>query len=198
MEQDMRTRTHPRKNLGQRNMRLRKERPSSRKISLYLYKMTFPNVRWREIWADTWQAPAEKNKYLRPHSSDCKTRFTQVTHQRGPLKILKKSHNNNFFFFFEVRLLRTDSHRFVSLISLFHQMKGMPWIFTPSPLPWTTDFFKKFPTNAGPTLGPTLAPGIGCYPRGWDSFHSDVIKLLSQNSEVLRILIYTRLKINKK
>ena len=31
-----------------------------------------------------------------------------------------------------------------------------------------------------------------------DGFHSDVIKLLSQNSEVLRIVIYTRLKINKK
>ena len=33
-----------------------------------------------------------------------------------------------------------------------------------------------------------------------NSFHSDVIKLLSQiqNSEVLRILIYTRLKISKK
>ena len=29
-------------------------------------------------------------------------------------------------------------------------------------------------------------------------FHSDVIKLQSQNREVLRILIYTRLKINKK
>ena len=31
-----------------------------------------------------------------------------------------------------------------------------------------------------------------------DGFHSDVIKWLSQNREVLRILIYTRLKINKK
>ena len=31
-----------------------------------------------------------------------------------------------------------------------------------------------------------------------DGFHSDVIKLESQNSEILRILIYTRLKINKK
>ena len=31
-----------------------------------------------------------------------------------------------------------------------------------------------------------------------DGFHSDVIKLQSQNSEVLRILIYTRLKINRK
>ena len=31
-----------------------------------------------------------------------------------------------------------------------------------------------------------------------DGFHSDVIKLQSQNSEVLRILIYTGLKINKK
>ena len=31
-----------------------------------------------------------------------------------------------------------------------------------------------------------------------DGFHSDVIKLLSHNSEVLRILIYTRLKINKR
>ena len=31
-----------------------------------------------------------------------------------------------------------------------------------------------------------------------DGFHSDIIKLLSQNSKVLRILIYTRLKINKK
>ena len=29
-------------------------------------------------------------------------------------------------------------------------------------------------------------------------FHSDFIKLLSQNNEVLRILIYIRLKINKK
>ena len=30
-----------------------------------------------------------------------------------------------------------------------------------------------------------------------DGFHSDVMKCWSQNSEVLRILIYTRLKINK-
>ena len=31
-----------------------------------------------------------------------------------------------------------------------------------------------------------------------DGFHSDVIRLQSQKSEVLRILIYTRLKINRK
>ena len=31
-----------------------------------------------------------------------------------------------------------------------------------------------------------------------DGFHSDVIKLQSQNGEVLRIRIYNRLKINKK
>ena len=31
-----------------------------------------------------------------------------------------------------------------------------------------------------------------------DGFHSDVIRLQSQKSEVLQILIYTRLKINKK
>ena len=31
-----------------------------------------------------------------------------------------------------------------------------------------------------------------------DGFHCDVIKLESQNSEVLQIRIYTRLKINKK
>ena len=31
-----------------------------------------------------------------------------------------------------------------------------------------------------------------------DGFHSDVIRLQSQKSEVLRILIYTRLKINEK
>ena len=31
-----------------------------------------------------------------------------------------------------------------------------------------------------------------------DAFHSDVIKLQSQKSEVLRILIYTSLKINRK
>ena len=31
-----------------------------------------------------------------------------------------------------------------------------------------------------------------------DDFHCDVIKLYSQNSEILRILIYTRLKVNKK
>ena len=30
-----------------------------------------------------------------------------------------------------------------------------------------------------------------------DGFHSDVIKLYSQNSEVLQILIYTKLKITK-
>ena len=31
-----------------------------------------------------------------------------------------------------------------------------------------------------------------------DGFHSDVIKLLSQNSKVVRILIYTRFNLNKK
>ena len=31
-----------------------------------------------------------------------------------------------------------------------------------------------------------------------DGFHCDVIKLQNQNSEVLQILIYTRLKITKK
>ena len=31
-----------------------------------------------------------------------------------------------------------------------------------------------------------------------DGFHSDVIKFSSQNSQVLRILIYTRLTIKKK
>ena len=31
-----------------------------------------------------------------------------------------------------------------------------------------------------------------------DGFHSDIIRLQSQKSKVLRILIYTRLKINRK
>ena len=31
-----------------------------------------------------------------------------------------------------------------------------------------------------------------------DGFQSDVIKLQSQNSKVLRILIYSRLKVNEK
>ena len=31
-----------------------------------------------------------------------------------------------------------------------------------------------------------------------DGFHGDVIRLQSQKSDVLRILIYTRLKINRK
>ena len=31
-----------------------------------------------------------------------------------------------------------------------------------------------------------------------DGFHGDVIRLQSQKSEVLRIVIYTRLKINRK
>ena len=35
-------------------------------------------------------------------------------------------------------------------------------------------------------------------PKFIDGFHGDVIRLLSQKSEVLRILIYTRLKINRK
>ena len=34
--------------------------------------------------------------------------------------------------------------------------------------------------------------------RSIDGFHGDVIRLQSQKSEVLRILIYTRLKINRK
>ena len=49
-----------------------------------------------------------------------------------------------------------------------------------------------------------LHVGASCY-REWnklrpyiDGFHSDVIKLYSQNSEFLRFLIHTRLKINKK
>ena len=33
---------------------------------------------------------------------------------------------------------------------------------------------------------------------GVDVFHGDVIRVQSQKSEVLRILIYTRLKINRK
>ena len=50
-----------------------------------------------------------------------------------------KSHTTTIFLFFlmfEVRFLHADPHRFVLLISLFHQMKGMPWMLTPSPLPW--------------------------------------------------------------
>ena len=35
-------------------------------------------------------------------------------------------------------------------------------------------------------------------PHTIDGFHGDVIRLQSQKSEVLRILIYTRLKINRK
>ena len=35
-------------------------------------------------------------------------------------------------------------------------------------------------------------------PHTIDGFHGDVIRLQSQKSEVLRILIYTRLKINMK
>ena len=50
-----------------------------------------------------------------------------------------KSHTTTIFLLFlmfEVRFLHADPHRFVLLISLFHQMKGMPWMLTPSPLPW--------------------------------------------------------------
>ena len=39
---------------------------------------------------------------------------------------------------------------------------------------------------------------LGTEKTSIDGFHSDVIRLQSQKSEVLRILIYTRLKINKK
>ena len=45
---------------------------------------------------------------------------------------------------------------------------------------------------------PGMWQGYHLLIEGIDGFHSEVIKLLSQNSEVLRILIYTRLKINKK
>lgn len=124
MEQDMRTRTHPRKNLGQRNMRLRKERPSSRKISLYLYKMTFPNVRWREIWADTWQAPAEKNKYLRPHSSDCKNQLHTGHPPAGSTQNIEKVTQQQFFFLFEVRLLRTDLYRWFHCFTRCRACRG--------------------------------------------------------------------------
>ena len=36
------------------------------------------------------------------------------------------------------------------------------------------------------------------FPKLIDGFHGDVIRLHSQKNEVLRILIYTRLKINRK
>ena len=58
-----------------------------------------------------------------------------------------KSHTTTIFLFFlmfEVRFLHADPHRFVLLISLFHQMKGMPWMSTPSPF--------------------ALGPRIRCYP----------------------------------
>ena len=46
---------------------------------------------------------------------------------------------------------------------------------------------KKFELSGVRVIGSTV-----------DGFHSDVIKLQSQNSEVLRILIFTGLKVNKK
>ena len=50
-----------------------------------------------------------------------------------------------------------------------------------------------------PYCGTITEPGLPVVrTRHVDGFHGSVIKLQSQNSEVLRILIYTRLKINIK
>ena len=70
-----------------------------------------------------------------------------------------KSHTTTIFLFFlmfEVRFLHADPHRFVLLISLFHQMKGMPWILTPSPLPWAP--------------GSDVTPGRGGGGVTWESW----------------------------
>ena len=55
-------------------------------------------------------------------------RHVTVTHQQGSTQNIEKVTQQQFFsfFFFEVRFLHEDPHRFVLLISLFHQMKGMP------------------------------------------------------------------------
>ena len=53
--------------------------------------------------------------------------------------------------------------------------------------------------DAAPTLYAELSNNnINTVIPRIDGFHCDVIKWKSQNSEILRILIYTRLKINKK
>ena len=70
-----------------------------------------------------------------------------------------KSHTTTIFLFFlmfEVRFLHADPHRFVLLISLFHQMKGMPWMLTPSPLPWAP--------------GSDVTPGRGGGGVTWESW----------------------------
>ena len=66
-----------------------------------------------------------------------RTRHGPSCHCDPPARVHSKywkSHTTTIFC--EVRFLDADPHRFVLLISLFHQMKGMPWMFTPSPSPW--------------------------------------------------------------
>lgn len=148
MEQDRHENTHePEKEFGAAEHATQNERPNKRKISLYLYKLTFPNVRWQEIWVDITKLE-EKKQLLAPAFlwEPVMDRHVTVTHQQGSTQNIEKVTQQQFFsfFFFEVRFLHEDPHRFVLLISLFHQMKGMPWMSTPSPF--------------------ALGPRIRCYP----------------------------------
>ena len=63
---------------------------------------------------------------------------------------------------------------------------------------WSIDCLRKYCKNTVKYWVPAVFSRGEVKMSAIDGFHSDVIKLLSQNSELLRILIYTRLKMNKK
>ena len=126
-------------------------------------------MRWQEIWVDITKLE-EKKQLLAPAFlwEPVMDRHVTVTHQQGSTQNIEKVTQQQFFsfFFFEVRFLHEDPHRFVLLISLFHQMKGMPWMSTPSPF--------------------ALGPRIRCYPGKGGGGHLGI--LVGVCRSVLQIL----------
>lgn len=116
-------------------------------------------MRWQEIWVDITKLE-ERKQLLAPAFlwEPVMDRHVTVTHQQGSTQNIEKVTQQQFFFFFffEVRFLHEDPHRFVLLISLFHQMKGMPWMSTPTPLPWAP--------------GSDVTPGRGGGGVTWESW----------------------------
>ena len=156
--------THePEKEFGAAEHATQNERPNKRKISLYLYKLTFPNVRWQEIWVDITKLE-EKKQLLAPAFlwEPVMDRHVTVTHQQGSTQNIEKVTQQQFFsfFFFEERFLHEDPHRFVLLISLFHQMKGMPWMSTPTPLPCPRIRCYPGKEGGGGNSMPVVRPGL--------------------------------------
>lgn len=95
MEQDMRTRTNPKKNLEQRNMRHRMKDQTREK-----YHCTFTN--WRSQTWDGKRFLEQKKQLLAPAFlwEPAMDRHVTVTHQQGSTQNIEKVTQQQFFSFF--------------------------------------------------------------------------------------------------